>query len=54
MPDTSTPRFHFSDLTVLFLLGLAEVAVHTVFNGQYGFHRDELDLLVNARQLDCG
>lgn len=23
-------------------------------NGQYGFHRDELDILINARQLDWG
>lgn len=54
MSATITPRFHLSDLTILLLLGLAGVAIHTVFNGQYGFHRDELDILMNAKQLDWG
>jgi 4-amino-4-deoxy-L-arabinose transferase-like glycosyltransferase len=43
-----------NDLTVLILLGLAGVILHTLANGQYGFHRDELDILMNARQLDWG
>ncbi len=38
------------------LLGLAScgILVHILFNGQYGFHRDELDFIMNARWLDWG
>src|SRR5579871_720938 len=43
-----------SDLAVLVLLALASVAVHTATNGQYGFHRDELQTLDDARHLDWG
>ena len=28
--------------------------MHVLTNGQYGFHRDELDIIMNARQLDWG
>ena len=28
--------------------------IHILLNGQYGFHRDELDIIMNARQLDWG
>jgi 4-amino-4-deoxy-L-arabinose transferase-like glycosyltransferase len=40
----------------LILLSMALVAVifHITLNGQYGFHRDELDFIMNARQLDWG
>ena len=27
---------------------------HILANGQYGFHRDELDIIMNARRLDWG
>ncbi len=43
-----------SDLGVLLILGLARVAFHTLTNGQYGFHRDELQTLDDARHLDWG
>lgn len=43
-----------SDVTFLLLLGFGVAAVHAATNGQYGFHRDELDMLMNARQLDWG
>jgi hypothetical protein len=39
----------FSDLGVLVLLALAKLAVHMLTNGQYGFHRDELGMLDDAR-----
>ncbi|MFN2196685.1 MAG: glycosyltransferase family 39 protein, partial [Anaerolineales bacterium] len=39
---------------ILLLLGAAAALFHILFNGQYGFHRDELDILMNARQLDWG
>ncbi|MFN8470122.1 MAG: glycosyltransferase family 39 protein [Caldilineaceae bacterium] len=36
------------DLAILICLALALVLLHTLTNGQYGFHRDELDTLDNA------
>jgi 4-amino-4-deoxy-L-arabinose transferase-like glycosyltransferase len=47
-------RFVMSDLAVLLLLALASVAIHTATNGQYGFHRDELQTLDDARHMDWG
>jgi len=44
----------FVDQTVLLLISLGVVVFHTLTNGQYGFHRDELDILMNARHLDWG
>lgn len=42
------------DTAVLILLSLFVVLLHTVVNGQYGFHRDELLTYTNARHLDWG
>jgi hypothetical protein len=39
---------------LLFMLALCGVAIHILLNGQYGFHRDELDFIMNARQLAWG
>ena len=47
-------RFFRSDLGVLLLVAAARVFVHVVTNGQYGFHRDELQTLDDARHLDWG
>jgi hypothetical protein len=44
----------FSDGGILIWLALVVTLVHTVTNGQYGFHRDELDTLDNARNLAWG
>lgn len=44
----------FSQHIGLLLLGLFIALVHTLLNGKYGFHRDELDIIMNARQLDWG
>ncbi len=47
----------FSDLGILILLALAKLVLHTLTNGQYGWHRDELDTLTsvdNARYLAWG
>ncbi len=44
----------FFDRNLLFLIAIFVVIFHTITNGQYGFHRDELDMLMNARQLDWG
>jgi 4-amino-4-deoxy-L-arabinose transferase-like glycosyltransferase len=38
----------------LLLLGAAAALLHILLNGQYGLHRDELDILMNARRLDWG
>ncbi|HKW56435.1 MAG TPA: glycosyltransferase family 39 protein [Candidatus Acidoferrum sp.] len=47
-------EFFRSDLGVLVLIAAARVALHTATNGQYGFHRDELQTLDDARHLDWG
>src|SRR5512141_1891424 len=39
---------------ILFLIALGGVLIHILLNGQYGFHRDELDFIMSARQLDWG
>ncbi|MBI5033283.1 MAG: glycosyltransferase family 39 protein [Chloroflexi bacterium] len=46
--------FILSDVGILVLLALAKLIFHLLTNGQYGFHRDELDSLDNARYLDWG
>ena len=45
-------RLRFTDIGVLILLALALFTLHMLTNSQYGFHRDELALLDNARHLD--
>jgi hypothetical protein len=42
------------DLVILLLLALARVLLHTLTNGQYGFHRDELATIDDARYLAWG
>ena len=46
--------FFFSDTGILILLAFTRVLFHTLTNGQYGFHRDELALIEDARYLDWG
>jgi 4-amino-4-deoxy-L-arabinose transferase-like glycosyltransferase len=46
--------FFRSDTGVLVLLALARIILHTATNGHYGFHRDELQTLDDARHLDWG
>jgi len=43
-----------SDTGVLVLIALAFVVFHTLTNGRYGFHRDELQTLDDARHMDWG
>src|SRR5918997_1090445 len=43
-----------SDLAILLALSLLRVLLHTFTNGQYGFHRDELATLDDARHLAWG
>ncbi len=46
--------FFHSDLTVLLLVAALRLILHVLTNGQYGFHRDELQTLDDARHLDWG
>jgi hypothetical protein len=39
---------------VLLAIACAVALLHILTNGQYGFHRDELQFLSDARHLDCG
>lgn len=43
-----------SDLAILILIALAKLIFHALTNGQYGFHRDELQTLDDARFLAWG
>lgn len=54
MAQQPFPPKRISDGGVLLLLGLGVTLFHLLTNGQYGFHRDELDIIMNARQLDWG
>lgn len=47
-------RLTSSENAPLILLGLAIVCLHTIANSQYGFHRDELQTISNARSLAWG
>jgi 4-amino-4-deoxy-L-arabinose transferase-like glycosyltransferase len=42
------------DNLILFAFTLGAIVIHILLNGQYGFHRDELDFIMNARHLDWG
>ena len=44
----------FSDVAILTYLALATVIVHLFTGGRYGFHRDELATLDDARHLAWG
>jgi 4-amino-4-deoxy-L-arabinose transferase-like glycosyltransferase len=43
-----------SALLILIAIAALRLALHTATNGQYGFHRDELATLDDARHLDWG
>jgi hypothetical protein len=44
----------FTDVAVLIYLAMATVIVHVLTGGRYGFHRDELATLEDARHLAWG
>lgn len=46
--------FFRSDLGVLLVVGALRLLLHIATNNQYGFHRDELQTLDDARHLDFG
>jgi 4-amino-4-deoxy-L-arabinose transferase-like glycosyltransferase len=43
-----------SDLAIVMAFAAAKLVFHIATNGQYGFHRDELATLIDARHLDFG
>jgi hypothetical protein len=47
-------EFLRTDIGILLLLASVRVILHCLTNGQYGFHRDELQTLDDARHLDWG
>jgi 4-amino-4-deoxy-L-arabinose transferase-like glycosyltransferase len=47
-------EFLRSDTGILVLLATVRVVLHCLSNGQYGFHRDELQTLDDARHMDWG
>ncbi|MGH9529951.1 MAG: glycosyltransferase family 39 protein, partial [Terriglobales bacterium] len=47
-------KFLYADNIVLILLSVLFLAVHVATSGQYGFHRDELATLDDARHLAWG
>ena len=53
MPDRRLAPVR-GDLALLFALALARLLLHLLTNGQYGFHRDELAVLDDARHLAWG
>ena len=55
LPPTATPSRRFDrDLWLLLVLATAKLIFHVAANGQYGFHRDELQTISDARHLDWG
>jgi len=58
MTEIHAPRLRNQSQTgttlLLFLIAAAVTILHLATNGRYGFHRDELQFLSDARQLDWG
>lgn len=50
-PPASPPRTHWA---ALLAIAAAVAMLHIATNGRYGFHRDELQFLSDARRLDWG
>ena len=47
-------RTHATDTVILFAIAAAVALLHLLTNSRYGFHRDELQFLSDARHLDWG
>lgn len=52
--DEKSRGFFHSDVAILSMAAAVLFALHLATNGQYGFHRDELQTLDDARHLDWG
>lgn len=53
-PASATPASRDRTLAILVAIAAAKLLLHLLTNGQYGFHRDELATLDDARYLDWG
>lgn len=53
MPRSSTVRFT-SDTALLFYISVTTIVIHLLVANRYGFHRDELGILDDARHLAWG
>lgn len=53
-PGTARAADPRIDNAVLFAIAAAAAILHIATNGRYGFHRDELQFLTDARHLDWG
>jgi len=53
-PAVAQASLWFSDLAILVYIALATILAHVLTGGRYGFHRDELATLDDARHLDWG
>ena len=51
---TASRSVLWSATAILVYLALVKLAAHLLTNGQYGYHRDELAYLDDARRLDWG
>ncbi|MEZ4678758.1 MAG: hypothetical protein R2932_31530 [Caldilineaceae bacterium] len=52
--DRTQKQTRRSDLAILILVALTMLVIHALTNHQYGFHRDELATLDDARHLAWG
>jgi len=54
VPSASRRSIWSSDVAILIYLAAATVMAHMLTGGRYGFHRDELTTLDDARHLAWG
>ena len=52
--EISSPAGKRGDLIALGIIAICVALIHTLTNGRYGFHRDELQVLDDARHMDWG
>jgi 4-amino-4-deoxy-L-arabinose transferase-like glycosyltransferase len=54
LEEKGISKFLSSDVAILILIAAGVCALHIATDGRYGFHRDELQTLDDARHLDWG
>jgi hypothetical protein len=52
--EISSPATKRGDLVALVIIAIGVALIHMLTNGRYGFHRDELQVLDDARHMDWG
>jgi Dolichyl-phosphate-mannose-protein mannosyltransferase len=52
--EISSPSSKRGDLIALGVIAIGVALIHMLTNGRYGFHRDELQVLDDARHMDWG